>query len=69
MQFLFNEYGPWARENIDPENAIALFSVQHQNFVFKRTGDLNNNLTMVKEEGLADMINDIIRLTETKTMD
>jgi hypothetical protein len=69
MQFLFNEYGPWARENIDPENAMAIFSVQHQNFVFKRTGDLNNNLTMVKEEGLADMINDIIRLTQTKNYD
>ena len=69
MQFLFNEYGPWARENIEPENAMALFSIQHQNFVFKRTGDLNNNLTMVKEEGLADMINDIIRLTQTKIYD
>jgi hypothetical protein len=67
MQFLFSEYGPWARENIDPENAKALFSVQHQNFLFKRNGDLNNNIIMVKEEGLADMINEIIRLTETKT--
>lgn len=66
MQFLFNEYGPWARENIDPENSIALFSIQHQNFVFKRIGDLNNNLTMVKEEGLAEMISEIMRLTEPK---
>lgn len=67
MQFLFNEYGPWARKNIDPENALALFSVQHQNFLFKRTGDLNNNLSMVKEEGLLDMIEEIIRLTKTQT--
>lgn len=64
--FLYNEYGPWARKTIDPENAIALFSIQHQNYVYKRVGDLNNNLEMVKEEGVVDMINEIIRLTEPK---
>ena len=69
MQFLFNEYGPWARKNIDPENAKALFSVQHQNFLYKRIGDLNNNITMVKEEGLTTMINEIIRLTEPEGND
>jgi len=69
MRFLFNEYGPWSRENVNPENAMALFSVQHQNFLYKRIGDLNNNLTMVYQEGLAEMINDIIRLTEMQTKD
>ena len=69
VNFLYNEYGPWARENIDPENALALFSIQHGNLVYKRVGDLNNNLTMVKEEGVVDMINEIIRLTETKVDD
>lgn len=64
MQFLFSEYGPWARANIDPENAKAIFSIQHQNFLFKRNGDLNNNITMVNEEGLSQMIDNIIRLTE-----
>ena len=65
MQFLFNEYGPWARANIEPENAMALFSVQHQNFLFKRIGDLNNNVIMVREEGLSQMMDEIIRLTES----
>jgi len=69
MQFLFNEYGPWARKNIDPENALVLFSVEHQNLLFKRIGDLNNTIIMVKEEGLADMINEIIRLTEIRVDD
>ena len=64
MQFLFNEYGPWARENLEPENALALFSAQHQNFLYKRTWDLNNTIAMVKEEGLTQMIDEIIRLTE-----
>lgn len=69
QQFLFNEYGPWARANIDPENAIALFRVQHQNFVFKRTGDLHNTMTMAREEGIFKMIDDIIRLTEPANLD
>ena len=64
MRFLFNEYGPWGRKNIDPENPVALFSVQHQNFLYKRIGDLNNNITTVNEEGLINMIDEIIRLTE-----
>lgn len=69
VDFLFNEYGPWSRKNIAPENAVALFSAQHQNFVYKRTGDLENILNTVKEEGVVDMINEIIRLTETQNND
>ncbi len=69
IDFLFREYGPWARANIDPKAAKALFSVQNRNYLFKRIGDLNNNLTTVKEEGIVDMINEIIRLTETTAHD
>lgn len=70
MDFLFNEYGPWAREsfdpdaNNDPENTKFFFSKQHRNFINKRTGDLYNNLNTVSEEGVIKMIDDIIRLTE-----
>lgn len=69
IQFLFNEYGPWARANLNPENPIGLFSLQNQNYLYKRVGDLNNNLITVKEEGVVDMINEIISLTETPTND
>ena len=68
--FLFYEYGPWARLNFDPDsdndpdNAKALFSKEHRNFIYKRAGDLNNNITAVREEGISKMINEIIRLTE-----
>ncbi len=71
MNFLFNEYGPWARKsfdpdsNNDPENRKAFFSKQHRNFINKRTGDLQNNLNTVKEEGVLQMIHEIIRLTES----
>ena len=68
--FLFNEYAPWTRASFDPdltdddENTKALFSKRHRNFIYQRIGDLNNNLNAVEEEGVAAMINDIIRLTE-----
>jgi hypothetical protein len=75
MNFLFNEYGPWARENFDPditddpENTKAFFSKRHRNFINRRSGDLYNNLITVKEEGVIAMIHDIIRLTELKIID
>ncbi len=70
MNFLFNEYGPWVRASFDPdldddpENTKAFFSKQHRNFINRRAGDLYNNLNTVDEEGVIDMINDIIKLTE-----
>jgi len=73
--FLFNEYHPWARENFDPdleddpEYITAFFSKRHRNYMNQRAGDLYNNLTMVKEEGVITMINDIIRLTEPEDID
>ncbi|MEM1260105.1 MAG: DUF6090 family protein [Bacteroidota bacterium] len=69
IQFLFSEYDPWIRANLDPENATVLFSIRNRNYLFKRIGDLNNNLTTVKEEGVVDMINEIIRLTEKTAHD
>ena len=73
--FLFYEYGPWARLNFDPDsdndpdNAKALFSKEHRNFIYKRAGDLNNNLLAVREEGILKMIREIIRLTEPVSND
>ena len=69
VNFLVNEYGPWLRKSFepdfdDPENTKALFSKIHRNFINQRCGDLFNSLTAVKEEGVIDMINNIIRLTE-----
>ncbi|BAO75376.1 hypothetical protein WPG_1146 [Winogradskyella sp. PG-2] len=70
VNFLTNEYGPWVRASFDPdldddpENTKAFFSKRHRNFINQRAGDLYNNLTTVKEEGVVAMINDIIRLTE-----
>jgi len=70
VNFLFYEYGPWVRTNFDPdsdndpENTKALFSKNNRNFLNKRAGDLDNNLTTVVEEGVITMINDIVRLTE-----
>ena len=75
INFLFNEYGPWARASFDPdltddpENTKAFFSKRHRNFINQRAGDLYNNLNTVEEEGVIAMINDIIRLTEPKTND
>ncbi|GMN10281.1 hypothetical protein MTsPCn9_13040 [Croceitalea sp. MTPC9] len=75
INFLFNEYGPWARENFDPdvdddpEYITAFFSKRHRNFMNQRAGDLYNNLTTVEEEGVITMIDDIIRLTETNHND
>ena len=75
INFLFNEYGPWARASFDPdltddpENTKAFFSKRHRNFINQRCGDLNNNLNTVEEEGVIAMINDIIRLTEPKIND
>lgn len=72
VNFLFYEYQPWAREHFDPdsdndpENRKTFFSKRHRNFINQRAGDLYNNLTMVEEEGVIAMINDIIRLTEPK---
>ncbi|WP_147376092.1 hypothetical protein [Ichthyenterobacterium magnum] len=72
VNFLNNEYGPWARASFDPdisddpENTKAFFSKRHRNFINQRAGDLDNNINTVKEEGVVAMINDIIRLTEPK---
>jgi len=69
--FLFKEYGPWARKSFDPdatddpENVKAFFSKTHRNYINQRIGDLSNNLQTVEEEGIIQMINDIIRLTES----
>ncbi len=73
--FLFYEYGPWVHLNFDPDsdndpdNVKALFSKAHRNFIYKRAGDLNNNITAVREEGILTMINEIIRLTEHASHD
>ena len=69
VQFLFEEYNPWIWANYDPDDPTILFSIRNKNYLFKRNGDLNNNLTTVREEGVVDMINEIIRLTETETND
>ncbi|WP_350293748.1 DUF6090 family protein [uncultured Croceitalea sp.] len=75
INFLFYEYAPWARENYDPdstndpENTKAFFSKRNRNFLNKRAGDLDNMLSTVKEEGVVDMIDDIIRLTEPEHND
>lgn len=71
VNFLKNEYEPWLRKSFepdldDPENTKALFSKRHRNFIYKRRGDLKNNIDAVNDEGVVDMINNIIRLTETK---
>ncbi len=73
--FLFNEYGPWARESFDPDipddpnNIKAFFSKRHRNFINQRAGDLSNILNTVDEEGVLDMINAIIRLTASEDQD
>jgi hypothetical protein len=72
VNFLVNEYGPWSRKSFDPDlendpdDVKALFSKTHRNFINQRCGDLHNSLTTVKDEGVIDMIEDIIRLTEPK---
>ena len=73
--FLFYEYAPWVRTHFDPDsdddpnNTKALFSKEHRNFIYKRAGDLNNNITAVREEGILRMINEIIRLTQAEAHD
>jgi hypothetical protein len=67
--FLLNEFGPWWKKSYepdfdDPDNTKLMFSKIHRNFINQRRGDLFNCLTTVKEEGVIDMINNIIRLTE-----
>ena len=75
VNFLFNEYGPWARANFDPdldddpEYITAFFSKRHRNFMNQRAGDLYNNLRTVEDEGVIAMIDDIIRLTQAKDND
>lgn len=69
VQFLFEEYNPWLWANYNPDNPAILFSIRNRNYLFKRNGDLNNNLTTVREEGVVDMIDEIIRLTETEAND
>ena len=75
INFLFYEYRPWVREtfdpdlNDDPEYITAFFSKRHRNFMNQRAGDLQNSLNTVKEEGVVDMINAIIRLTEPEDND
>ena len=69
VNFLVNEYGPWLRKSFDPdidipENTTALFSKRYRNFLNQRCGDLLNSITTVKDEGVIDMIDNIIRLTE-----
>lgn len=72
VNFLVNEHGPWSRKvfepdlDNDPESTKALFSKRHRNFIYQRCGDLKNSIDAVKEEGIIDMINSIIRLTEPK---
>ena len=69
-EFLFREYGAWARVSFDPhatndpENVKAFFSKAHRNYIYQRKGDLENNLRTVEDEGVVAMIQDIIRLTE-----
>ncbi len=68
--FLYNEYGPWARTSFDPdatddpENSKAFFSKTHRNYIYQLKGDLYNSLKTVRDEGVVKMIDDIIRLTE-----
>jgi hypothetical protein len=75
VNFLVNEYGPWIRKNNEPDlgedpvNIKILFSKRHRNFLNQRCGDLYNSISTVKDEGVIDMINDIIRLTEPKEND
>lgn len=74
VNFLVNEYGPWIRENNEPDfedsnNVKIIFSKRHRNFINQRCGDLDNSLTAVKDEGVIDMIDNIIRLTEPKSND
>lgn len=75
VNFLFNEYGPWARKNFEPdlnddtENAKVFLSKQHRNFIYHRIGDLGNMINAAKSEGIVDMIEEIIQLTELKSND
>ncbi|WP_299117341.1 DUF6090 family protein [uncultured Winogradskyella sp.] len=75
VNFLTNEYGPWARASFDPdltddpENTKTFFSKRHRNFINQRIGDLHNNISTVEEEGVVTMINGIVRLTEPKNND
>ena len=75
VNFIVNEHGPWARKifepdlDNDPESTKALFSKRHRNFIYQRCGDLKNSIDAVKDEGVIDMINNIIRLTEPKNND
>ena len=75
VNFLVNEYGPWIRENNEPDigddpvNIKILFSKRHRNFINQRCGDLYKSIITVKDEGVIDMINNIIRLTEPKNND
>ena len=75
VNFLFNEHAPWARKTFEPDldndkkNEIALFSGIHRNFIYHRVGELSNIINAVKDEGVIDMIDDIIRLTEPNNND
>lgn len=72
VNFLFNEYGPWVRETFEPDlendkqSEKAIFSRRYRNFIYQRCGDLSNMVSAANSEGVIDMIDDIIRLTETK---
>ncbi|WP_086030399.1 DUF6090 family protein [Tenacibaculum holothuriorum] len=75
VKFLYEEYGPWARSTFepdldnDPQSVKALFSKEYRNFTYHRVGDLKNMIDTANSEGIIDMINSIIKLTETDKID
>ena len=71
--FLFNEVQPWMRATYDfsnprsEQNLRALFSPRQQNYNIVRTGSLANNIQSVEDEGILELITNIVRLTEEKS--
>ncbi|NQZ43011.1 MAG: hypothetical protein HRT65_01790 [Flavobacteriaceae bacterium] len=74
MKFLFDEYYPWQRDVYEfekpysAENMAVWLGPKEYNFRWHRIGSLDYLLQVVEDEGVVQMIDGIIRLTE-KEMD
>ena len=72
MDVLFKEYGPYNRKYYDYENNFSednirtWFGRREYNFREERTFGLEYVIETVESEGIISMIDDIIRLTETR---
>ena len=70
--FLFNEVQPWMRTAYDfsnlhsEQNLKAFFSQRQQNYNIVRLGSVANNLQSAQDEGIVELIENIVLLTKVE---